>query len=38
MIRNFNRKFCKVSLDGEAYFQVAKNKKRPFIIKRIIYK
>jgi len=30
--RNFNRKFCKVSLDGEAYFQVAKNKKRPFII------
>lgn len=29
---SFNRELCEIRLDGEAYFQVAKNRKKPFII------
>ncbi|MCK9509548.1 MAG: FecR family protein [Pigmentiphaga sp.] len=29
---SFNRKLREIRLDGEAYFQVAKNKKKPFVI------
>lgn len=32
-VNDFNRKFREVSMGGEAYFEVAKNEKVPFIIK-----
>ncbi|MDO9633672.1 MAG: FecR domain-containing protein [Paludibacter sp.] len=32
-VNDFNRKFREISMGGEAYFEVAKNEKAPFIIK-----
>lgn len=32
-VNDFNKKARQISLDGEGYFQVAKNKKIPFVIK-----